>query len=125
MNFKATNPMAWATTFTAILVLLSWAGLAHSAFGFIEEAYELDFDTVTLPTHPAGHVRFKQCDHCGNTTLSVDEHTTYHNGVRTTAISLTELRSAAAIQNSKLIYVYYDPETKVVTRIVLSTLSLD
>ena len=121
MNYRATN----LTTLVMTLVLLGWTGLAHSAFGIIEEAYELDFATVTLPTFATGHVKFKQCDHCGNTTLSVDENTTYHNGVRTPAISLGELSSAAAAQNTQLIYVYYDPATEVVTRIVLSTLSID
>jgi hypothetical protein len=117
--------MTIKTTFPLILVLLAWTGLAHSAHGIVEEGYELEFDAVTLPVNAAGHVRFKQCDHCANTTLDVDENTTYHNGVRTPAISLSDLRLAAVAQDARLIYVYYDPATEIVTRVVLSTLSLD
>jgi hypothetical protein len=117
--------MNMKTTFLSMLFLLSWTGPAHSAHGIVEEAYELNFDTVTLPANAAGHIRFKPCAHCGNTTLTVDASTTYHNGIRTPAISLPELISAAATQNTRLIYVYYDPVTEVATRVVLSTLSIE
>jgi len=121
MNTSAKN----LTTLATILILLSWTGMAHSAHGIIEESYELEFDAVTLPNNGNGDVKFKLCDHCGNTRLDVDGNTTYHNGARTPAITLTELRAAAVAQNAKLIYVYYDPATEVVTRVVLSTLTLD
>lgn len=119
MNNRATN-------LAIFLILLSWTGLGHGAHGIVEESFELDFDTVTLPVHPTtGQVKFKPCENCGNTMLNVDEDTTYHNGVKTPAISLAELQIAAAEQNAQLIYVYYDPSNEVVTRIVLSTLSID
>ena len=119
MSYRAKN-------LTIIFVLLSWAGIALGAHGIVEESFELEFDAVTLPVHPTtGHVKFKLCGDCGNTMLDVDEDTTYHNGVRTPAISLTDMRIAAAAQNAQLIYVYYDPASEVVTRVVLSTLSID
>jgi hypothetical protein len=119
MNIRATN-------LAIFLILLSWTGLGHGAHGIVEESYELAFDAVTLPVHPTtGHVKFKLCANCGDTMLNVDEDTTYHNGIRTPAISLAELQFAATQQDAQLIYVYYDPSSEVVTRVVLSTLSID
>ena len=126
MKFDAINRSTLASTLAMTWALLFWTGPAHSAHGIVEESFELAFDAVTLPVHPTtGHVTFKACGNCGDTMLNVDENTTYHNGVRTPAVSLTEMRIAAAAQDTRLIYVYYEPTNKVVTRVVLSTLSID
>ena len=82
-----------------------------------------DLTQLTLPSHEAGRVVVRTCDTCDPIIHRVDEYTTYHIGTRGNAVSLKELREAAASVSDPgetLLYVMYSTESGVVTRITLS-----
>ena len=105
---------------------LAFAGLAQAKLDRIEEAYELDLTQVILPAHSADRVTLKQCEDCFTVQLSVDAGTSYHVGMRSPGITLQTLIAAAdavSDRENTLVYVMYEPESLVVTRIILSTAS--
>jgi len=100
-------------------LLLGLAMPVSAALIALEEAYELDTADVTLPGHRAGRVIMRACAGCDATVHRVAEATTYHIGADTSPVTLDELRAAVDADPGNLIYVYFKPETLVVTRIVL------
>jgi hypothetical protein len=107
------------------IVLVSIAGLlgsAQAALIPLESNYELGLNEVTLPRSSAGQVVIRQCADCDPEVLRVDGSTRYFLDNRS-PVSLDELRAAAdAVREPAKtgVYVFYKPETGVVTRIVLS-----
>ena len=111
---------------TLAALTLAFAGLAQAGMRTIEEAYELDLTQVMLPAHEADWVTLKECADCFTVQLSVDYRTSYHVGMRSTGVTLQTLIAAAdAVSNREdtPIYVMYQPESLVVTRIILGTAS--
>ena len=108
------------TTLTIAAVMLAWSGPAGAALDLIEQAYELSSKDVRLPAHSASRVVIRQCEglDCDTVKLSVDEDTSYHLGTGTDAVSLSDFRQAAK-GGDKLIYLFYDADSGVVTRIIL------
>ena len=109
-------------TLFAFFISASLFGAAHSALIPLEENYELGLSEVTLPRSSAGQVVIRQCGECDPEVLRVDGSTRYFLGNRK-PVSLAELRAAAAAARKPEqtgVYVFYKPETGVVTRIVLS-----
>ena len=97
----------------------------QGALRVIEAALELDPASVRLPQHEAGQLVVRECASCDPLILRVDASTTYHIGVSSPAISLRQLLDEAAARRTKPagIYVFYLPEAKTVTRVILSTRS--
>jgi hypothetical protein len=102
-----------------------WSLSGQGALRVIEAALELDPASVRLPRHEAGQLVVRECSSCDVLILRVDAGTTYHIGVSSPAISLQQLLDEAAARRKKLagIYVFYRPEAKTVTRVILSTRS--
>jgi hypothetical protein len=111
---------------TLAALTLAFTGLAQANMKRIEEAYELDLTQVMLPAHTADRVTLKQCADCYTVQLSVNARTSYHVGMRSAAVTLLELTATAAgvrDRENTPIYVMYEPESLVVTRIILDTAS--
>ena len=111
---------------TLAVLTLAFTGLAQATLDRIEESYELDLTQVMLPAHAADQVTLKACADCYTVQLSVNARTSYHVGMRSTAITLQTLIAAAdAVSNREdtPIYVMYQPESLVVTRIILGSAS--
>jgi hypothetical protein len=111
---------------TLAVLTLAFAGLAQAGMRTIEEAYELDLTQIILPVHEADWVTLKECADCFTVQLSVDYRTSYHVGMNTAGVTLRELTDfAGAVSNREdtPIYVMYEPESLVVTRIILGTAS--
>ena len=114
------------TSFTRIARILAFgllaAGSAHAALRAVEEAHELALRAVTLPVTEVGQLILRRCDQCRPETLSTTVATRYYVRPAKTATSLAEIRRAAAAAASRpsaLVYVYYDPRTRTVRRLVL------
>jgi len=106
----------------AFVISASLFGAAQAALVPLEDNYELGLNEVTLPRSSAGRVVIRQCDGCDPAVLRVDSSTRYFLGNQN-SVSLADLRAAAdAARKPELtgVYVFYKPETGVVTRIVLS-----
>ena len=113
---------------TLAVLTLAFAGLAQAGMKSIEEAYELDLTQVILPAHEADQVALKACPDCFTVQLSVNHRTSYHVGVNTAGVTLRELTDFVdAVRDSDRektpVYVMYEPESLVVTRIILGTAS--
>lgn len=97
-------------------------GSAEAALGHIEDAYELALDQIQLPGQPTGALVLRTCPACPPVSLRVTAATTWHAGTGTRPVSQAEvLRQvrAAAARPGVLVYVYYQPRTRVVNRVVL------
>lgn len=108
-------------TFLALILSVTLFGTAEAALVALERDFELALNQVTLPRSSAGQVVVRQCGDCDPEVLRVDANTRYFLGSNKPA-SLAELRAAAdAVRDPKRtgVYVFYEPETGVVTRIVL------
>ena len=111
---------------TLTLLTLALTGLAQASMKRIEESYELDLTQVMLPAHTADQLTLKACEDCFTVQLSVDAGTSYHVGMRSAGVTLQTLIAAAdAVSNREdtPIYVMYQPESLVVTRIILGSAS--
>ncbi len=111
---------------TLAMLTLAFAGLAQAGMRTIEEAYELDLTQVILPAHEADQVALKACADCFTVQLSVNYDTSYHVGMRSAAVTLQTLTAAADAVSDREhtpVYVMYEPESLVVTRIILGTAS--
>ncbi len=111
---------------TLAVLTLALTGLAQAIMKRIEEAYELDLTQVMLPAHTADRVTLKACEDCFTVQLPVDAGTSYHVGMRSAGVTLQTLIAAAdAVSNREdtPIYVMYQPESLVVTRIILGSAS--
>ena len=111
---------------TLAVLTLAFAGLAQAGMKSIEEAYELDLTQVILPAHEADQVALKACPDCFTVQLSVNYDTSYHVGMRSAAVTLQTLTAAAdavSDRENTPVYVMYEPESLVVTRIILGTAS--
>ena len=111
---------------TLAVLTLAFTGLAQATLDRIEESYELDLTQVSLPAHQADAVTLKACEDCYTVQLSVNARTSYHVGMRSAGVTLQTLIAAAdAVSNREdtPIYVMYQPESLVVTRIILGSAS--
>ncbi len=111
---------------TLAVLTLAFTGLAQATLDRIEESYELDLTQVSLPAHSADRVTLKQCEDCFTVQLSVNARTSYHVGIRSAGVTLLELTATAAgvrDRENTPVYVMYEPESLVVTRIILDVAS--
>jgi hypothetical protein len=105
-----------------VLLTLLAAGGAGAALKTVEEAHELALKAVTLPVTEVGQLILRRCDECRPETLSTNANTRYFVRPAKEAISLDEIRRAAATAAARPtahVYVYFDPRTRAVRRVVL------
>ncbi len=100
------------------LTILS-SGAAFGALEVVEQVAELGTAGIRLPTSSAGQVVYRKCSGCEPQLWSVDAATNYYVGTDTAPVPLGDLRRAVASKQYQLIYVFYAPDSGVVTRIVL------
>jgi hypothetical protein len=112
MNHK----LSLALAISAVL----WATTAHCALEIVEDAYEVEASRVLLPGSEFGQVIIRECTSCDATVLNVNGQTTYSVMPDAGPVSLDALRTAAEGTRDALICVFYRPESRTVTRIVLS-----
>jgi hypothetical protein len=106
---------AWLLA-AAIGALASATALAGPGLVTIEECLESGTDLVTLPGVPGGTLSAKECTACDTHRLSFDQKTRYFIGKD--AVPYTRLLAAARRAPAQL-YVFYRPDTRVLTRVRL------
>jgi hypothetical protein len=104
-----------------IIVSVGTLGASHAALVPLEESYELGLDQVTLPAHSAGQVVIRECAACSPKLMPVSSSTSYYLEPqrRVTLRELQDVADSLRKKQSVGVYVFYTPETGVVTRIVL------
>jgi len=91
------------------------APVANAVLIQIEDSHEVHAETVTLPGSRAGHILFKLCKNCSAISMQVRDDTRYFLGRE--EVTLRVFRRKAKLEG--LMNVFYDPKTKIVTRIKL------
>jgi hypothetical protein len=118
-----TQPLRKAVPGLGALVLnLLMAGSAAAALKDVEAAYELGPAQLSLPAAENGNVAVRRCAGCAPDLLRVDAGTAYSLRPGAGNIGLEALRREAARVAGRprtSFFVYYDPRTRVVRRIVL------
>ncbi len=95
---------------------------AHAALKTIEQAYELAASAVVLPAGATGSLLVRPCSGCQQEILQVTAATRCFIRPGSAAVSLADARKAAAKaadRRQASIFVYYDPKTRNVRRLVL------
>lgn len=106
------------TLVTVVLV----AGTAQATLKSVEEAYELGLSQVTLPGSDTGQLVVRPCAKCKPEVLRVSPATAYLVRPATTPVSRSDLVAGAAKALNRataMIFVYYEPQTGNVRRVVL------
>lgn len=99
-----------------------WCGAAQGALKNVENAYETDAGHVSLPSGPTGEVVIHPCTTCKTAVLRVNAETRYLVGASTPPVSLEAFRQAMAAKGAdkRLVVVFYNLDSLIVTRIILS-----
>ena len=108
--------------FWPTLVLGLFAATAHGALRAVEEAYELALSAVGLPASQDGYLTLRPCERCRPEVLRVTSETIYATAPANPAVDLEQFRKAAGkvtLRSRALVYVYYDPRSRRVRRLVL------
>lgn len=88
----------------------------------IEQAYEVDVGQVQLPGGDAGPLVVRRCATCPPLTLQAGTETTWHLGPAAPATTRSAFERefrAASIDRTALVYVLFDPGSRIVTRVIL------
>jgi hypothetical protein len=97
-------------------------GTAEASLKAIEQAYELHLNQVVLPAILGGNVIVRPCAKCKPVTLSTsaDSRFAIRNGQSNLALAeFIRAVNTASRGSNPMLYVYYAPEQRRVTRIVL------
>lgn len=108
--------------FAWMLAVCLTAGAAHGALVAIEEAYEVELTALELPAHAGGRVGLRPCAGCARVSLALGEGTRYLLGGSADGVTLPAFREAIARTvdpRRAVVYVFYDPDALIVTRLVL------
>lgn len=108
----------------ASIATLSLSTPARAVLETVEEAYELSLLQVRMPASSGDSVVIRTCATCEPIRLRVDAQTTYRLAYNKPPVSLAEMNSfigAVADRQKTAVAVFYDPESLVVTRIILAT----
>ena len=95
---------------------------AQAALDRIEEAYEVTPRSVRLPGYNNGRLTVTPCEGCDEVALRASVFTKYFSGsprLQVTRAELAEEASSATAQAEGIMYVFFNPETLEVTRVVL------
>ena len=109
----------------SMLILLGPAG-AQGALKAVEAAYELTLAAVTLPGNENGYLMVRRCAGCKPEILRVNAQTRYVVRPARSPVSLPDLKAQAGriiARERAAVYVYYDPRTGYVRRLVLDAVS--
>lgn len=105
------------------VLLLSLASPARAVLKDIEQAYELAPAAVRVPTVSEGNLTLFPCAKCPPVSLRVTPATAWFTAVppgrATSQDEFLKIMRKAAANRQTLIYVYYEPRTRRVTRLVL------
>lgn len=112
-----------ATVALAGLLLLGMALPASATLRTIEQAYELTRSQVQLPGKPEGSLTVRPCPECRPVVLRATAATTWFSRPGTPAPAghaavLAAFRASAANPGT-LVYIYYEPQSRRVKRVVL------
>lgn len=106
-----------------LLILLALiATTATAALRAIEEACEVTLSAVTLPSGTDGYVTLRRCERCRPEVFKVTMQTRYVVRPGRTPVALGEMQRQASLVTNRaraLVYVYYEPQTRQVRRLVL------
>jgi hypothetical protein len=122
MSSHVGSALSLRTTVLAAL-LLGLTLPAGATLRTIEQAYELTRSQIRLPGKPAGTLTVRPCPTCPPVVLQVTAATAWFDrpGTRQPAGQSAVLAAfrASAANPATLVYVYYEPQTRRVKRIVL------
>jgi hypothetical protein len=107
----------------ATALLFASAG-TKGALKAIEQAYELSLSQVSLPSSVPAGLLIRPCAGCKPETLRITGDTRFFIGPATAPVSLADVRKAASNATDRrhsLVFVYYDPKSRNVRRLILST----
>jgi hypothetical protein len=102
--------------------VLAPAPAARAALQAVEQALELPLATVRLPPAESGALVVRRCARCAPEFMRVTPGTRYFVRPGTQPVALREARKAAAGAAGRataLVYVYYEPGPRTVSRLVL------
>lgn len=124
MNTARPAPLASLAglVIAAIAATLAPAAVARAALEAVEQALELPLATVRLPPADTGALVVRRCARCAPEILRVTPATRYFVRPGTQPVTLREARKSAAGatgRKSALVYVYYEPGSRSVRRLVL------
>lgn len=123
MSGQPMRPAATGVGALLAALLLGAAPHASAALGTIEQAYELTRSQVQLPGRPDGTLTLRPCPDCRFVALRTTAATAWFTepGARQPAGHAAVLAAfrAAATNPATLVYVYYEPQTLRVRRVVL------
>jgi len=98
-----------------------YALTAEAALRNIENAYETSPRLVSLPADQAGLLTVRECPRCASVTLRTGRQTRWMLGAGGPGeVTLAKFREASALNADRLLTVFYDIKTRLVTRVVLS-----
>jgi hypothetical protein len=106
----------------AVVALLLVGGPASATLKKVEDAYELGLSQVTLPGGDTGQVVVRPCARCKPEILRVSAATVYLVRPASTPVPRSSLVAAAAKaagRSTATVFVYYEPQTMSVRRVVL------
>lgn len=83
----------------------------------IEQSYELDATMVAVPSTSSGDLLFRACSQCPVQSMRVNNNTQYFLG--NSVVTLSEFHANATMQG--LLYLFYEPDSQIVTRVRLRT----
>ena len=110
---------------TILVITLVFSGGVFAALDKVEDVLELELSDVRLPAHEVDQVTVHQCDECSALILHATSDTVYRiGGFDAPKVSLQDFKAAIRKTRRKsevLVYVGYAPDTKNVTRIVVSS----
>jgi uncharacterized protein YaiE (UPF0345 family) len=115
LNFSLMLIIMIASTFTL-------ASAARAALEIVEDAFEVTPGQIEWPTYDEGRLVVHPCPGCEAVALTVNHQTGYYLGFTNPGLSRQELiRKATSSGNSEniLVYLFYRPENRQVTRVVL------
>ena len=122
MNRQTKSLDFWLWLILLAAMALSSATIARAALEVIEDAIEVSPRQIEWPTYDLGRLVVRPCRDCETVSLTVNDQTGYYLGFNKPGLSRQELISKATNSGSSknaLVYLFYRPENKHVTRIVL------
>jgi hypothetical protein len=115
LNHRVRRAAPWLAA--AACALLAGPVQAQKPMVILEEVLETTSRLVTLPGSPDGSVTARECSDCPSQRLEFGNNTRYFVGDE--AVPYNRFRQLAALGDGRL-YVYFTPETRVLTRLRLS-----
>ena len=120
MQYKSLNLLL--ALFMLIAIIFTWARTAQAALEIVENAFEVTPGQIEWPTYDDGRLVVTPCRGCEAVVLTVSDQTVYFLGFSGPGLSRQDLilkaTSGSNFRNS-MVYLFYRPEDRQVTRIVL------